>query len=151
MRAVIQRVKNAKVEVEGEIVGSISKGLLVLLGVKKGDTEDDGIWIAEKIVNLRIFEDDAGKMNKSLLDIGGELLLVSQFTLLGDARKGRRPSFSDAAPPEEAEKLFEFVVRYLSQRYNNLKIETGVFGAMMDVHLVNWGPVTILLDSEKIF
>ena len=150
MRAVLQRVKEAKVVVDGKTVGEIKRGILVLLGVGKADTEDDAAWIADKIVNLRIFEDDEGKMNRSLLETGGELLIVSQFTLYGDARKGRRPSFTEAAPPDLGERLYEKVVENIRTKYG-LKVETGVFGAMMDVHLVNWGPVTILLDSKKLF
>ncbi len=151
MRAVVQRVKEAKVEVDGKVVGEIKKGLLVLLGVGKDDTENDIKWTADKIVGLRIFEDEKGKMNLSLLDVNGELLVVSQFTLYGDARKGKRPSFTNAAPPEKGKDFYERFVEYIRESYNNIKVETGIFGAMMDVYLVNWGPVTILLDSEKIF
>ena len=150
MRAVIQRVKEARVSVDNRVVGQIGKGILVLLGVGKSDSQNDLIWTADKIVNLRIFEDENGKMNLSLLDIRGELLVVSQFTLYGDARKGRRPSFTDAAPPEKGKEMYEEFVRYLKDKYD-IKVETGEFGAMMDVHLVNWGPVTILLDSKKLF
>ena len=150
MRAVIQRVKEAKVIVDNKVVGKIGKGILVLLGVGKDDSQDDLIWTADKVVNLRIFEDERGKMNLSLLDIGGEILVVSQFTLYGDARKGRRPSFTEAAPPEKGREFYEKFVEYLKKKYN-IKVETGEFGAMMYVHLVNWGPVTILLDSKKLF
>ncbi len=150
MRAVIQRVKEARVSVDDRVVGQIGKGILVLLGVGKEDSQDDLIWTADKVVNLRIFEDENGKMNLSLLDIRGELLVISQFTLYGDARKGRRPSFTDAAPPEKGKEMYEEFVRYLKDKYD-IKVETGEFGAMMDVHLVNWGPVTILLDSKKLF
>ncbi len=151
MRAVLQRVKEAKVMIDDNIVGSINKGILVLLGIGKNDDKRDIEWMAEKVVNLRIFEDEKGKMNLSLLDVNGEVLVVSQFTLYGDARKGRRPSFSEAAPPELGEKLYKEFVDYIKKRYNNIKVETGEFGAMMEVYLVNWGPVTILIDSKKIF
>jgi len=151
MRAVVQRVKKARVEVDGEVVGEIKKGLLVLLGVGKEDTEYDIEWMANKIVGLRIFEDEKDKMNLSLLDVNGELLVVSQFTLYGDARKGKRPSFTNAAPSAMGKQYYERFVDYIRKNYNNIKVETGVFGAMMDVYLVNWGPVTILLDSKKTF
>ena len=150
MRAVVQRVKEAFVEVDGKVVGKIGKGLLVLLGVGKDDTEEDLKWTADKVVNLRIFQDENGKMNLSLLDVGGELLVVSQFTLYGDARKGKRPSFTNAAPPEMGKEMYEKFVKYIEEKYG-LDVQTGEFGAMMDVHLVNWGPVTILLDSKKLF
>ncbi len=149
MRAVVQRVSRADVTVDGESTGEIGPGLLVLLGVAEGDADEDVRYTAEKIVNLRIFEDDDGKMNRSLLDVSGQVLAVSQFTLLGDARKGRRPSFIGAAAPEEGERLYELfcdVVRSLGVR-----VETGRFQAMMDVSLVNSGPVTILIDSRKLF
>ena len=149
MRAVVQRVTRADVTVDGESTGEIGPGLLVLLGVAEGDSDEDVRYTAEKIVNLRIFEDDDGKMNRSLLDVGGQVLAVSQFTLLGDARKGRRPSFIGAAAPEDGERLYEQfcdVVRSLGVR-----VETGRFQAMMDVSLVNSGPVTILIDSRKLF
>ena len=149
MRAVLQRVSRAKVTVDGEIIGQIKKGLLVLLGVSSKDTEKDAVYLVEKIVNLRIFDDADDKMNDSLLDFGGELLVVSQFTLYGDASKGRRPSFIEAARPEEANRLYEFFVA--SARKRVAKVETGRFQALMDVELVNDGPVTILLDSEKRF
>ena len=151
MRAVVQRVKKARVEVDREVVGEIKKGLLVLLGVGKEDTEYDIEWMANKIVGLRIFEDEKDKMNLSLLDVNGELLVVSQFTLYGDARKGKRPSFTNAAPSAMGKQYYERFVDYIRKNYNNIKVETGVFGAMMDVYLVNWGPVTILLDSKKTF
>ncbi len=150
MRGVVQRVKEASVVVDGEVVGRINRGILLLLGVGKDDTEKDLIWLADKVVNLRIFEDETGKMNLSLLDVEGDLLVVSQFTLYGDARKGRRPSFSEAAPPDYGERMYESFVEYVRKRYN-LKVETGIFGAMMEVHLINFGPVTILLDSKKLF
>lgn len=147
MRAIIQRVSKANVSVGGEVVGAIRNGLVVLLGVRSNDDRDDAEYLADKIVNLRIFEDVDGKMNKSLLEIKGELLVVSQFTLYGDARKGRRPSFIDAAPPERANELYEHFVSECKRSVE--KVETGRFQAMMDVELVNNGPVTILLDSEK--
>jgi D-aminoacyl-tRNA deacylase len=147
MRAVVQRVKEASVSVDGQVVGRIGPGLLVLLGVGVGDTDADAKTMADKVANLRIFADDQGQMNRSVLDVAGEVLVVSQFTLLGDARRGRRPSYVDAAPPEEANRLYErFVVE---TRARGLRVETGVFRAMMDVGLVNEGPVTILLDSGK--
>jgi D-tyrosyl-tRNA(Tyr) deacylase len=149
MRAVVQRVSRASVSVEGELVGQIERGLLVLLGVTHADTETAADYLAEKIAGLRIFEDDAGKMNLSLMDVGGAILAVSQFTLYGDARKGKRPSFDDAARPEQARKLYEHFVERV--RTLGLRCETGVFQAMMQVELVNDGPVTILLDSEKSF
>jgi D-tyrosyl-tRNA(Tyr) deacylase len=149
MRAVLQRVKEASVRVEGAMVGRIGRGLLVLLGVGQGDTEADAEYLAEKALNLRIFADEAGQMNRSLLDVGGGILVVSQFTLYGDARKGRRPGYSDAAAPEEANRLYEHFVARL--RPSGLAVETGVFRAMMDVALLNDGPVTLLLDSRKGF
>ena len=149
MRAVIQRVKSASVIVEGEIVGEIGKGLLVLLGVSNDDLEKDADYLVEKSLKLRIFEDSDDRMNLSLLDISGEILVVSQFTLYGDTRKGRRPSFIDAAPPEKANRLYEYFVSEIRNKL--LRVETGKFQAMMDVALVNDGPVTILLDSKKIF
>jgi D-tyrosyl-tRNA(Tyr) deacylase len=136
------------VEVDGEVAGSIGRGLLVLLGVGQGDTEKQAQWLAEKIGGLRIFEDDAGKMNLSVQDIGGSVLVVSQFTLFGDCRKGRRPSFTEAAPPDLAERLYQEFVDYL--RAQNIPVATGVFQAKMDVHLVNDGPVTIWLDTEQV-
>lgn len=149
MRAVVQRVKEASVRVEGRVVGGIGRGLLVLLGVATGDGEAEAEALAEKVANLRIFADETGQMNRSVLDTGGEVLVVSQFTLLGDARRGRRPSYIDAAPPEEANRLYE---RFAAEaRRLGLRVETGVFRAMMDVALVNEGPVTILLDTKKAF
>jgi len=150
MRAVIQRVSRAKVSVNGEIVGEIGRGILVLLGVSDGDSEKDAVYLLEKTVNLRIFEDADEKMNLSLLDIKNDLLVVSQFTLYGDARKGRRPSFIQAAAPEKANRLYEFFVAEAGKMEIG-KVATGRFQAMMDVELVNDGPVTILLDSEKLF
>ena len=149
MRAVIQRVSRAKVSVDGETIGEIGRGILILLGVSGEDSEKDAVYLLEKAVKLRIFEDAAAKMNLSLLDIKGELLVVSQFTLYGDARKGRRPSFIRAAAPEKANALYEFFVAEARKQIG--KVETGRFQAMMDVEHVNDGPVTILLDSEKSF
>ncbi len=149
MRAVIQRVSRAKVSVGDETVGKIGKGILVLLGVSIDDTEKDAVYLLEKTLNLRIFEDADGKMNLSLLDTAGELLVVSQFTLYGDTRKGRRPSFVEAAAPEKADSLYAFFVAAAQAQIK--KVETGRFRAMMDVELVNDGPVTILIDSRKLF
>lgn len=149
MRAIIQRVSQANVKIKGKLVGEIGKGLLVLLGVGKEDTEEDIEYLIKKILNLRIFGDEKGKMNVSLLDIEGELLIVSQFTLYGDVRKGRRPSFTDSASPDKAKKMYEqFIKKCIEQ---NIDVETGEFGAEMDVSLINDGPVTILLDSKKNF
>ena len=149
MRAVIQRVERASVSVEGEIRGQIGAGFLVLIGVEEGDGDADFKYIADKGPNLRVFEDEQGKMNRSLLDVGGELLAVSQFTLLGDARGGRRPSFITAARPETADPMYERLVA--DWRARGIRVETGVFGAHMKVSLVNDGPVTILLDSRRRF
>ena len=149
MRAVIQRVTSARVTVGERATGEIGQGLLVLLGVEQGDTPSDIQYIVAKTRDLRIFPDDAGKMNRSVLDIQGAVLVVSQFTLSGDARNGRRPSFASAAPPEIARAMYEDVVREL--RASGLRVDTGEFQAMMQVALVNDGPVTILLDSRKTF
>lgn len=149
MRAVIQRVKEASVEVENEIIGKINKGLVVLLGVGKEDDEADVQYLIEKIINLRIFEDEKGKMNKSVKDVNGALLVISQFTLLGDVRKGRRPSFTHAAPPETAEKLYEIFIKRCREK--NIEVQTGKFQADMLVRIANDGPVTILVDSKKQF
>jgi D-aminoacyl-tRNA deacylase len=149
MRAVIQRVKSASVTVNGEIVGRIGKGILVLLGVAINDSEKDALYLVEKTLNLRIFEDAEEKMNLSLLEVAGELLVVSQFTLYGDARKGRRPSFIDAAPPEKANALYEYFVSEAGKQLS--RVETGKFQAMMDVELINDGPVKILLECRKNF
>ncbi len=147
MRAVIQRVSSASVTVEGEVVGSIGPGLLVLLGIHPGDTEADGQWLAEKLVRLRIFEDAAGQMNRSVQDLGGGLLVVSQFTLFASTRKGTRPSFNDAAKPDLAIPLYEKFVAQASAALGR-PVATGHFGAMMQVSLVNDGPVTLLLDTK---
>lgn len=149
MRAVVQRVSRAQVTVAGERVGSIDRGLLVLLGVASHDGDSDVQFLAGKIVDLRIFEDAAGKMNQSLSDIGGAMLVVSQFTLLGDCRKGRRPSFIAAAEPSLGQELYEAFVAAVQAR--GISVETGRFRAQMDVELVNDGPVTMLLDSRKLF
>ncbi|MCI0489315.1 MAG: D-aminoacyl-tRNA deacylase [Blastocatellia bacterium] len=149
MRAVVQRVAEASVEVEGRMTGEIGAGLLVLLGVGREDSPQDADYLVEKIVHLRIFNDEDGKMNRSLADTGGAMLVVSQFTLYGDARRGRRPSYTDAAEPEKANALYEYFVERV--RSQGLAVETGVFQAMMRVSLVNEGPVTILLDSRKGF
>ncbi len=149
VRAVVQRVTEASVRVAGETVGSIGRGLVVLLGVAVGDTDADADSLADKVLNLRVFPDDAGQMNRSVLEVSGGLLVVSQFTLLGDARRGRRPSYVEAAPPGEADRLYQRFVSRLEP--SGLAVATGVFRAMMDVALVNQGPVTILLDSRKLF
>ena len=149
MRAVVQRVSRAKVAVAGEVAGEIGLGLVVLLGVGKQDSEAGADYLADKVIGLRIFEDDGGKMNRSVADVGGAVLVVSQFTLYGDARKGKRPSFDDAAPPQRARELYEYFVQRV--RASGLRCETGRFQEMMQVELINEGPVTILLDSEKTF
>ena len=149
MRAVLQRVSRAQVSVEGQIAGSIQEGLLVLLAVGGEDEEADAANLAEKTAGLRIFQDEAGKMNRSVEDVRGQVLVVSQFTLFGDCRRGRRPGFSAAAPPELADQLYQHYVSSLRGR--DLTVETGVFQAMMTVESVNEGPVTILLDSKKLF
>ena len=149
MRAVVQRVSRASVTVGDRVTGSIGSGLLILLGVGRGDAEPDADYLAEKVAGLRIFEDESGRMNLSVTDIGGAALVVSQFTLYGDVRRGRRPSFDAAAPPAEADRLYQYFCKQLETK--GLRIETGVFQAMMDVELLNQGPVTILLDSGKLF
>jgi D-tyrosyl-tRNA(Tyr) deacylase len=145
MRVVLQRVKEAHVDVAGETVGSISNGLLILLGVATADSKQDVEYLADKIINLRIFPDDARRMNRSILEVGGGLLVVSQFTLYGDCKKGRRPSFDQAAQPEQARELYQYFIERLSSR--NIIVQSGVFQAEMEVHLVNDGPVTFVLDS----
>ncbi|MCK5558674.1 MAG: D-tyrosyl-tRNA(Tyr) deacylase [Candidatus Hydrogenedentes bacterium] len=147
MRAVIQRVAKAQVSVDNEVCAKTGKGLVVLLGVERNDTDDDAAFIARKVAHLRIFEDETGKMNFSVCDIGGSVLLVSQFTLLGDCRKGNRPSFTLSAQPEVAEPLVMKVCDLIKSE--GVPVQTGVFGAVMDVELVNAGPVTIVLDSRK--
>jgi D-tyrosyl-tRNA(Tyr) deacylase len=147
MRAVVQRVSRAKVTVDGEVTGEIGQGLLVLLGVAGSDAEKDAAYLVDKTVNLRIFDDAEGKMNLSLLDVGGGLLVVSQFTLYGDARRGRRPSFIAAAPPDKANELYERYVAIARSQVSD--VATGRFQAMMDVELVNDGPVTIILESQS--
>jgi D-tyrosyl-tRNA(Tyr) deacylase len=149
LRAVIQRVLSSKVEVDGKVIGSIGKGLNILLGISKEDTEEDVKYLKEKIINLRIFEDENGKLNKSLLDIGGDIIIVSQFTLYGDCRKGRRPSFVEALGGKEAYILYNKFVESIKNEVNN--VATGEFGADMKVYIENDGPVTILLDSKKTF
>ena len=146
MRAVVQRVKESSVKVDNEIIGRIEKGLLVLLGVAKRDTPSDADYLANKIVNLRIFEDDDAKMNRSLLSVGGKMLVVSQFTLLGDCRKGRRPSFIAAASPQKAAELYDYFAQQV--RRLGIPVETGRFQATMEVILINDGPVTLVLDSH---
>ena len=147
MRSVIQRVSYASVKVDGEIIGKIEKGLLILLGVCDEDTEKDLVYMVDKITGLRIFEDEEEKMNLSVEDIGGELLVVSQFTLFGDCRKGKRPSFSSAGKPDYANEMYEKFIKLLKEK--NLKVESGRFGADMKVELLNDGPVTIIIDSES--
>src|SRR3984893_16897439 len=149
MRAVVQRVRRANVEVDDEIIGEIGNGLVVLLGIARNDTEKDASYLVEKIAALRIFDDEEGRMNRSLKEVGGGVLIVSQFTLYGDVRRGLRPSWIDAAPPEVAEPLYEFFVRQTCTMVD--EVATGSFRAMMQVELVNDGPVTILLDSRKLF
>ena len=149
MRAVIQRVSRARVRVEGAVCGEIGPGLLILLGIGQGDTAKEADFLLEKAISLRIFEDEGGKMNRSLLETGGDLMVISQFTLYADCRKGRRPSFTGAAPPEEARKLYDLFVE--SARARGLRVASGIFQATMEVELTNSGPVTIFLDSSKNF
>lgn len=148
MRAVIQRVSQASVAVNGECVGSIGEGLLIFLGVTHQDAESDAEYLADKATNLRVFEDSGGKMNRSLLEIGGGALVISQFTLYGDSRKGRRPGFDLAAPPEHARRLYEYFVQRM--QHSQLPVATGIFQARMQVSLTNEGPVTFILDSKRI-
>jgi len=145
MRAVVQRVKACSVEVDGDLVGKIDRGLLILIGVAKEDHTSDADYLSGKIANLRIFEDENGKMNRSLIDVGGEALVVSQFTLLGDCRKGRRPSFINAADPVKADALYPYFTKQIGNK--GIRVQTGRFQAMMDVTLINNGPVTIILES----
>jgi len=145
----VQRVSRAQVEVEGQVTGAINQGLVVLLGIHRSDTDQDLVWMVEKIHHLRIFDDEQGVMNRSLVDIGGALLVVSQFTLHGDCRKGRRPSWNEAAPPEQAKALYDRFLECCRQRA--IPLQAGVFQAEMQLSLTNSGPVTILLDSHKIF
>ena len=145
MRVVVQRCREAKVTVEGHVVGEIEAGFVVLVGVTHEDTADDAHYLAEKVAHLRVFEDEQGKMNRSLLETGGQVLSVSQFTLYGDCRKGRRPNFMQAARPEQAEKLYKRFNDALREK--GVRVETGRFGAMMDVHLINDGPVTLMIES----
>ena len=147
VRIVLQRVNSAHVDVAGETVGSIGVGLLILVGVTHTDNEEDAEYLARKVIQLRIFPDDAGRMNRSLLEASGGLLVVSQFTLYGDCRKGRRPSFDDAARPEQARALYERFIEHLKS--SNIAVETGVFQAEMEIHLINDGPVTFILDSKR--
>src|SRR5580692_12793289 len=148
MRIVLQRAKSARVDIAGETVGSIGVGLVILLGVTQTDQERDARYLADKVIQLRIFPDEAGRMNRSLLEAGGALLVVSQFTLYGDCRKGRRPSFDHAAPPEQARALYEHFIERLKLR--NITVETGVFQAEMEIHLINDGPVTFIIDSKRL-
>lgn len=146
MKIVLQRVKEAAVEVQGKVVGKIGQGICLLVGIEKGDSEEDAHYLAKKATELRIFPDSEGKMNLSVLDIQGEAMAVSQFTLAGSVKKGRRPSFDKAEEPEKAEKLFKYFVELIKQR--GMKVEAGVFQAMMDVHLINDGPVTFFLETK---
>lgn len=147
MKLVIQRVSSASVTIKGKVEGKINKGLMILVGIAQQDAEEDARYLAGKAINMRIFQDENDKMNLSLLDIKGEILAISQFTLLADTRKGRRPSFINAASPQKGEQLYDFFVNCLKEQ--NIKVETGIFGAMMDVALVNEGPVTIVIDSNE--
>lgn len=146
MKIVLQRVKEAAVDVQGKVVGKIGRGICLLVGIEKGDSEEDARYLAKKVTELRIFPDEEGKMNLSVLDTQGEAMAVSQFTLTGSVKKGRRPSFDEAEEPEKADKIFKYFVELIKQR--GVKVETGVFKAMMDVHLINEGPVTFILESK---
>lgn len=146
MKAVVQRVKQASVTIDGEVVGEIGQGLLVLLGIAAGDDENTIKWFANKLANLRVFEDEARKMNKSLIDVSGEMLVVSNFTIYGDAQKGFRPSFTSAAAPNISEAIYDRFIEYLRENYE-VNIQTGQFGAMMDVALINDGPVTLIIEK----
>lgn len=146
MRVVLQRSKEASVTVDGEVKGAIRSGAVLLVGITHEDTEEDARYVADKVVNLRIFEDEEGKMNHSLLDVEGEILSISQFTLYGDCRKGRRPNFMSAAKPDHAESVYDYFNKVLKEK--GIKVETGVFGAMMDVNLTNDGPVTLIIESK---
>ncbi len=148
MRVVLQRVKNGSVTVEGKVTGAIEKGYVLLVGIKEGDTKEDVEYVANKIAGLRLFEDEEGKMNDSIQEVGGDILSISQFTLYGDTRKGRRPSFTDAARPDAAEPLWEYFNEVLREKHG-LTVEVGVFGAMMDVQLTNDGPVTLIVESKE--
>lgn len=147
MKVVVQRSRESYVSVDGNVVGKINKGFVLLVGVTHDDSEEDASYIADKIANLRVFEDENGKMNLSLIDVGGEILSVSQFTLYGDCRKGRRPNFMEAARPEHAIKIYEAFNELIREK--GIKVQTGTFGAMMDVHITNDGPVTLILESKS--
>ncbi len=148
MRVVLQRAKNGSVTVDGTVTGKIDQGYVLLVGIKEGDTKEDVEYVANKIAGLRLFEDEEGKMNDSIQEVGGDILSISQFTLYGDTRKGRRPSFTDAARPDVAEPLWEYFNEVLREKHG-LKVEVGVFGAMMDVQLTNDGPVTLIVESKE--
>jgi D-tyrosyl-tRNA(Tyr) deacylase len=148
MRALIQRVNRGSVSIDGKIYSSIGRGMVILLGVKNGDTEQDAKYLADKCSNLRIFDDESGRMNISVKDIGGEVLVISQFTLYGDTRRGNRPDFTSAAKPDIAEKLYNKFVEYLKQNLEEDKVKTGIFRAMMEVEIINDGPVTIIVESK---
>lgn len=151
MKAIVQRVKSASVKIPVEnYVAKISKGLLILLGIKTGDTENDVLFVADKCCNLRIFEDDEDKMNKSVKDVSGEILIISQFTIYGETSKGNRPSFIEAARPEEAVPLYNKFISRVKMNLGEEKVQAGIFGAMMDIELINYGPVTVIVESKKI-